>query len=203
MKKIKVGIINLGIGNIGSVCSMLKRLHIDFILTSDLELIQSCSHVILPGVGSFKNVYQKLCNELDVQELKSLISQNKFNILGICIGMQLLADSGVEGGQTEGLGLINGKIRKLADVLPQNLKIPHIGWNFVQFNKNLSLMDSDFYFVHSYFFDVENKANILGTVNYGIELPVFVKKDNVFGAQFHPEKSQLSGINFINYFLSH
>lgn len=202
-----VGIIDYGAGNLGSVKSILNRMNVNYIITSDIDELEKCSHVILPGVGSFKTVSNTLHKNLDVEKLVRLVKDRAFKILGICIGMQLLADYGEEGGGAKGLGLIKGEIKSLKNAIDNEFRIPHIGWNNLNISKeHLSLFrdldELDFYHVHSYYFDAFNKNEIIATVDYGIQIPSFIKRDNIFGVQFHPEKSQNNGIKFLNYFFN-
>ena len=202
-----VGIIDYGAGNLGSLKAILTRMNVDYVISSDISVIKTCSHVILPGVGSFSKVSEILHKKIDVKKLVKLVNNKVFKILGICIGMQLLAEFGEEGGGAKGLGLIEGKVKSLRDFVKSDLSIPHMGWNNLNVNKShlntySELNNLDFYHVHSYFFDLSNKSQIVATVSYGINIPSFIKRDNIYGAQFHPEKSQKNGIKFLNYFLN-
>lgn len=202
-----VGIIDYGAGNLGSVKAILDKMSIDYLLTSDILLLEKCTHVILPGVGSFKTVSETLHKNIDVKKLKKLVKEKAFKILGICIGMQLLAEYGEEGGGAKGLALIKGNVKSLKDVVKENIRLPHMGWNNLNVKEDYlstfsELNNLDFYHVHTYYFEVFNKKDIIATVDYGIEIPSFIQRDNVFGAQFHPEKSQKNGIKFLNYFLN-
>ena len=202
-----VGIIDYGAGNLGSVKAILDRMSIDYLLTSDILLLEKCTHVILPGVGSFKTVSETLHKNIDVEKLVKLVKEKAFKILGICIGMQLLAEYGEEGGGAKGLALIKGKVKSLKDVVEENIRLPHMGWNNLNVKEDhlptfSELNNLDFYHVHTYYFEVFNKKDVIATVDYGIEIPSFIQRDNVFGAQFHPEKSQKNGIKFLNYFLN-
>lgn len=202
-----LGIIDYGAGNIGSVKAILDKMNVDFILTSDITVLEKCSHVILPGVGSFKTVSDTLYQNIDVKKLVELTQNKKIKILGICIGMQMLADYGEEGGGAKGLSLIKGEVKSLKNTVNKNIRIPHMGWNNLNMRKeHLStyseLNNLDFYHVHSYYFDVFNKNEIIATVDYDFDIPSFVRRENIFGAQFHPEKSQKNGIKFLNFFLN-
>lgn len=202
-----IGIIDYGAGNLGSIKSIFRRMNVDYVITSDILVLETCSHVILPGVGSFRTVSETLHNNIDVKKLVKLVNDKVFKILGICIGMQLLAEYGEEGGGAKGLGLIDGRVKSLRHFVKSDLRIPHIGWNNLNININhintfSELNNLDFYHIHSYFFDLTNKNEIIATVNYGIDIPSFIRRDNIFGAQFHPEKSQKNGVKFLNYFLN-
>jgi glutamine amidotransferase len=202
-----VGIIDYGAGNLGSVKAILERMSIDYLITSDILLLEKCTHVILPGVGSFKTVSETLHKNINVKKLVKLVKEKAFKILGICIGMQLLAEYGEEGGGAKGLALIKGNVKSLKYVIDENIRLPHMGWNNLIVKKDhlstfSELNNLDFYHVHTYYFEVFNKKHIIATVDYGIEIPSFIRRDNIFGAQFHPEKSQKNGIKFLNYFLN-
>ena len=202
-----LGIIDYGAGNLGSVKAILDRMNIDYLLSSDIALLEKCTHVILPGVGSFKTVSETLHKNIDVEKLVKLVKEKSFKILGICIGMHLLAEFGEEGGGAKGLALIEGKVKTLKGVVEKNIRLPHMGWNNLNVKEDhlpkfLELDNLDFYHVHTYYFEVINKKDVIATVNYGIEIPSFIQRENVFGAQFHPEKSQKNGIKFLNYFLN-
>lgn len=194
------GIIDYQGGNIGSLTTMLETINKDYILTSDLNKLLECSHIILPGVGSFHSVAASLRKSINMEELVYEVRKKGIPFLGICVGMQLLAQYGTENGTTKGLGIIEGRVEKLTEFLPKTMKVPHIGWNNVylnNFDESISAINQqDFYHVHSYFFNVKNQNDILAYVSYGIEIPVIVRRDNFIGVQFHPEKSQESGITF-------
>lgn len=197
-----VAIIDYGMGNVASVQKALHFLKIDSKVTSNFEDINNSKYIILPGVGSFRQAMENLEKRKLVSFLKEKVAEGK-PFLGICLGMQLLAERGYEDGVTEGLGFIEGDVILIPET---NLPIPHIGWNNItvkipQYFDNLN--DNNFYFVHSYFFNATDVNDISATVKYGNDLVAVVQKNNVFGTQFHPEKSQTSGLqvlkNFINY----
>lgn len=195
-----VAIIDYGMGNVLSVQKALNKIGVDSIITADKEEINSCSHIILPGVGSFNRAMENLHAKNLVSILREEVTQNKKPFLGICLGMQLLADHGYEDGETEGLGFIEGSVRTIPS---HDLPIPHIGWNEVTIKSNTyfeNVQDHNFYFVHSYFLDVKNEEDVAATVIYGCELTAAVQKDNIFGTQFHPEKSQQEGIEVLKSF---
>jgi len=200
-----VGIIDYGVGNIASIKNALlflnKDLKID--LVENAEDIQKYSKIILPGVGAFGNaidlVRSKNFDDALIQEKK----KGKY-ILGICLGMQMLADKSHENGEHKGLGLIKGEVVDFVN--DKNLKIPHMGWNEV-FKVNSDPIfnniedKSDFYFVHSYHFVCEDIENQIGVTNYGYSFASVVKNENVYGTQFHPEKSQKDGLVFLKNFI--
>ena len=202
-----VGIIDYGVGNIGSVKRTLEEVGANAFIASDPKMLNDASHIILPGVGGFSEAMTRLENGGWIDPLKTLALDEKIPLLGICLGMQLLATTGEEGGNFMGLGLIPGNVTRLNNIGCQ-LKIPHVGWNSVQIIQEDLILKSipneaDFYFVHSYGFVAENQGHLLATVDYGCSITAIVKRDNIYGAQFHPEKSSKAGRkllkNFIDY----
>ena len=198
-----VAIIDYGMGNVASVQKALRFLKIDSKVTSNFEEIDNSKYIILPGVGSFHQAMENLEDRKLIPFLKEKVAEGK-PFLGICLGMQLLAERGYEDGVTAGLGFIEGDVIRIPD---SNLPVPHIGWNNItikipQYFDNLK--DNNFYFVHSYFFNAKNNQDISATVKYGNDLVAVVQKNNVFGTQFHPEKSQTAGLqvlkNFIDFY---
>ena len=195
-----VAIIDYGMGNVASVQKALHFLKINSKVTSNFEDINNSKYIILPGVGSFRQAMENLEKRKLVSFLKEKVAEGK-PFLGICLGMQLLAERGYEDGVTEGLGFIEGDVILIPEI---NLPIPHIGWNdiTVKIPKYFdSLNDNNFYFVHSYFFNAKNTEDISATVKYGNDLVAVVQKNNVFGTQFHPEKSQTSGLQVLKNFI--
>ena len=208
-------IIDYGSGNIKSVYNSVKKtlnnynLSFEVKVSNNLLEIKNSYKIILPGVGSFNQCMDRI-NKIEdlVGTLDDQIITKKKPFLGICVGMQILADYGYENKKTKGLSWINGEVKSLKNFTnhSQNLKIPHMGWNNLNFYKNNNLLDEitnddQFYFVHSYFFDIKNKNNIICDTNYGINIPAIVNKDNIFGFQFHPEKSGSSGLKILNNWL--
>lgn len=198
-----IAIIDYGVGNLFSLKSSLDSIGADAFITNDFSPIENADKIILPGVGAFGDASKKLF-ESGLSEL--LISEAKKNkpILGICLGMQLLLEKGYEYGEHKGLGLIPGEIRPISDVIPQNLKIPHIGWNSLKFKKPSKLFkyinDGDFvYFVHSYH-GTNCEENTIATSEYGAELTAAVENGNIYGCQFHPEKSGKVGLQILRAF---
>ena len=196
-----VAIIDYGMGNVLSVQKALNAINVSSVITCKEQEISSCSHIILPGVGSFKQAMENLHAKDLVSILRKEVKENKKPFLGICLGMQLLAEKGFEDAETEGLGFIEGTVRSIPD---NNLPTTHIGWNNISVKNNKffnNVQDHNFYFVHSYCLQPTNESDIAATVEYGCELTAAVQKDNVFGTQFHPEKSQLEGIEVLKNFL--
>lgn len=200
----KVVIIDYGMGNLGSISNMLKYIGADSIITSDHNIIENAEKIILPGVGHFDRAMNNI-NELNLVEIlrkKSLIDKVPF--LGICLGMQLMCRNSEEGNK-DGLGLIN------ADVTGFNLdrayKVPHMGWNLIEpknDNKILENLDSNskFYFVHSYFVKADDESNVLTYTNYGQQFASGItNNENIFGVQFHPEKSHKYGVTLFKNFI--
>ena len=209
MKK-KIIIVDYGLGNIVSAQqSFLKvvddnNLEAEVIISNKPREIYSSSHIVLPGQGAFESCMGGLKNISGmIEALEECVLNKKIPFLGICIGMQLLADKGYEKGIHQGLGWIKGSIKKLEI---KNVKLPHMGWNNVKIINNSFKMDfiqqnRDFYFVHSYFFDCLDDKNIIGLTNYGLNFPSIVGKENIYGVQFHPEKSSEQGLQLIKNFL--
>ena len=204
-------IIDYGSGNIKSVYNSVKTTLHNFNEFSEVKVsrnlseIKKADKIILPGVGSFDQCMNRIRKIKDlVETLKDQVITKKKPFLGICVGMQILADYGYENQKTKGLSWINGDVRPLKNFLDnsQNLKIPHMGWNSLTIYKNNSLFNDitandQFYFVHSYFFDIKHKKNIICNTQYGINIPAIVNQDNIFGFQFHPEKSGRSGLKIL------
>ena len=205
-------IIDYGSGNIKSVYNSVKKtlnnynMSIEVKVSNNLLEIKNAFKIILPGVGSFNQCMDRI-NKIEdlVGTLNEQIITKKKPFLGICVGMQILADYGYENKKTKGLSWINGEVKSLKNFTDhsQNLKIPHMGWNNLSVNtKTINLLhnitdEDQFYFVHSYFFDVKNKKNIICNTKYGIDIPAIINDDNIFGFQFHPEKSGSSGLKIL------
>lgn len=196
-----LAIVDYGVGNLFSLRSSLKALGVDAETVSSPEGLKTASHIILPGVGAFGDAAKKLRDTGLYDAVKGEASDGK-PILGICLGMQLLLDKSYEFGEHEGLGLIPGTVRPIADVIPADYKIPHIGWNELEFTdhplfKGLNKGDC-VYFVHSYY--GADCPNVIATTDYGAPLTAAVAKDNVMGCQFHPEKSGPVGLKILRAF---
>ena len=199
-----IAIIDYGVGNLFSLQSSFKAIGADIIVTNDKNKIKDAEKIILPGVGAFEDAAKKL-NTTGLGELVINEAKSGKPLMGICLGMQLLLEKSFEFGEHKGLGLIEGEIRPISDLIPQNLKIPQIGWNALDFKGEKSplfkhIKDGDFvYFVHSYH-GVNCDKNTIATTEYGARLTAAVAKDNVFGCQFHPEKSGSVGLNILRGF---
>lgn len=198
----EIVVIDYNTGNVDSVIKASKLFNPSVELTNSHKVIENAKKIILPGQGSFSYGMEQLHNLRLVDLIKDKVINKKTPILGICLGMQILASSGIENKYAEGLGFVDGEIKKI----PTKYKLPHIGWNEVSFkNTNKIFFDiennKDFYFVHSYYFECKNKENIIGTSNYGFEFPSVIQKDNIIGFQFHPEKSLKNGLKLMGNFL--
>jgi glutamine amidotransferase len=208
----KIAIVDYESGNLKSVSKAVEfasekvgaKTEVSIVnLADDLKQFDK---IILPGQGSFKQCYNSL-NSIDglIEELNNMVLNQKKNILGICVGMQLFADYGDEDGGSKGFGWIKGEVKKIKLNNP-SLKLPHMGWNTIAVQKKSKLFEgiqneSHFYFVHSYSFSVADKSDVLAITDYSKPVTVAVEKDNIFGTQFHPEKSQENGIKILENFI--
>lgn len=193
-----IAVIDYGMGNLRSVEKALEHLGFKPIITSEKNIIDSASHLILPGVGAFRDAMKNL-TELDL--IETIIKNVKKGkpLLGICLGMQVLFEQSEEFGIHEGIGLLKGKVKRF----DEGLKVPHMGWNTVTLQRENPLIKEDrqyFYFVHSYFVLPEDKSIVLGTTEYGGDFTSFIAKENIFATQFHPEKSQAQGLALLKNF---
>lgn len=199
-----ITIIDYGMGNLGSIHNMIKKIGFQSEITADVEAIRRASKIILPGVGAF----DKAMSNLDNLGLIGLIREKaaaKTPLLGICLGMQLLAN-GSEEGVLPGLGLIRGKVKQF--VLPPGYKVPHMGWNTVDYNRESPLFEgfeqfeeARFYFVHSYHFVCDEERYVSGRTDYGAAFTSAVQSGGVYGVQFHPEKSHKFGMQLLRNFI--
>lgn len=198
-----IAVIDYGVGNLFSLSSSLKSIGADVKVTSDINEVKKADKIILPGVGAFADAAAKLrAGGMDAV-LKEEAEKGK-DIMGICLGMQMLFEKSYEYGEYDGLGLLKGKVVAMEGRIPENLKIPHIGWNALHFKKQSGLFkyikENDcVYFVHSYFAD-ECRESVIATAEYGIELTAAVEYKNVKGCQFHPEKSGKVGLSILKAF---
>lgn len=198
-----IAIIDYGVGNIFSLYSSFKFIGKDVVLTNDERIINSCSHIILPGVGAFSDAKRKLDESGMAQVVKEQVKSGK-PMMGICLGMQMLFDKSFEYGEHDGLGLIKGSVQPISDVIPKELKIPHIGWNALDLTKNCPIFKyikngDHVYFVHSYW-AADCEESTIATCEYGSQLTAAVANENVYGCQFHPEKSGEVGLNILKAF---
>jgi glutamine amidotransferase len=197
-------IIDYGMGNLGSVLNMFKKIKADAKVSSDLEEISKAEKLLLPGVGSFDTAMQRIqdAGMRDVLNHKALVQ--KVPVLGICLGMQLLTNSSEEG-VLPGLGWIDGAANSFKGAIDETLRIPHMGWNVANIEQQNELTigyegEIRFYFVHSYYVKVKNPAHSMMQTTYGLPFDSAIVKDNIFGAQFHPEKSHKFGMQFFKNF---
>ena len=201
-----IAIVDYGMGNLFSVQKAFKRLKADVVITSDSKLISGAEKIILPGVGHFGKAMSFL-QELDLIEvLKQHAVVERKPILGICLGMQLFAEYSEEG-FVNGLGWIPGQVKRMMPASPEFFKIPQMGWNTVQIKKeselnNGLLKDDEFYFVHSYHFVPDSNNHILHQCTYHEDVVAAVQLDNIYGVQYHPEKSHDSGLKILGNFLA-
>ncbi len=202
----KITIIDYGLGNLASVKNALSHLGIEAVITNNPSLIQNSTHLVLPGVGSFEAGMEGLKKLGLVEILAEEVLEKKKPILGICLGLQLFAEKGFEYGEHGGLGFIKGVVEKI-DTSVSKLPLPHIGWNNVSILGNHRItknLDNEpiFYFVHSYHFIPKDKNIIAGVADYGTSITSIIEKENIFGAQFHPEKSHTDGMQILKNFIS-
>ncbi len=198
-----LAIIDYGVGNLFSLKCSLNKIGVDAVVTNDIEIIKNADRIILPGVGAFGDAAKKLRSSGLVPVIKEEVEKGK-PLMGICLGMQLLFEKGYEYGEHEGLGLIKGNVVPLQGKIDASLQIPHMGWNAFDFKAESPLFkyikNGDFvYFVHSYY-ATDCEANTLATSEYSIPVTACVGKDNVYGCQFHPEKSGETGLNILKAF---
>ena len=198
-----LAIIDYGVGNLFSLQCSLKKIGVDAVVTKDIEEIKNADRIILPGVGAFGDASKKLYESGLVDVITEEAKSGK-PFLGICLGMQLLFEKGYEYGEHDGLGFIKGNVVSLEGKIPAQLNIPHMGWNGLDFKKKSPLFeyinDGDFvYFVHSYY-ATDCDEDTLATSEYGIPVTACVGKGNIFGCQFHPEKSGETGLKILKAF---
>lgn len=198
-----VAIIDYGVGNLFSLRCSLEKIGAKVVVTGDPDVIQSADRVILPGVGAFRDARQKLA-ETGLDTLVCQLANDGKPILGICLGMQMLFEKSFEFGEYDGLGLLKGSVKPLEGVIPQNYKIPQIGWNALQMEKQSDLFryikNGDYvYFVHS-FYAADCNDSLIASCDYGVPITAAVQKNNVYGCQFHPEKSGNVGLDILRAF---
>ena len=197
-----ITIVDYGMGNLGSIVNMFKRIGIQSTVTADLTQIESAGKLLLPGVGSFDKAMDAINNSGLRSMLDKKVLEDQVPILGVCLGMQILT-SGSDEGKNEGLNWIPGRANRMD--LANGLKVPHMGWNVSLPNQNNALTnglddESRFYFVHSYCVHVENPEHSLMTTSYGEEFSSGIHKNNIYGVQFHPEKSHKFGMKILKNF---
>lgn len=203
MKK-KITIVDYGVGNVHSVANALSMLDVQVKISANESELRKSEALILPGVGAFDVAMKQLVDSGLKEMLENIVIADKKPLMGICLGMQLLANSSTENGLHSGLGWIDGSVEKLE--LPSPYLVPHVGWNTVNFNQNSPVsarltQNHDFYFDHSYHFNASPEY-ITATCWYGRAIVAAVQRDHIFGVQFHPEKSQTSGLKLFRGFLN-
>ena len=201
----KIAIINYGMGNLGSVRRSLENLGADVIVAERPIQLLDANRIILPGVGSFGEGMKKLSDEGWIESLQVEVMEQGKPLLGICLGMQMLSSSSEENGFNEGLNFISGKVLRL-DQLGCSLRIPHVGWNEVNYQEGTPLFNDipqaiDFYFVHSYIFLADDPDSVIATSAYDISITAAISKNHIFGTQFHPEKSSKAGQKILKNFI--
>ncbi len=198
-----LAIIDYGVGNLFSLYSSLKAIGVEAVVTSDPEVIKNADRLILPGVGAFGDASKKLYESGLDTVIKETVKKGT-PLMGICLGMQLLFEKSYEYGEHIGLGLIKGSVIGMEGTIPNDLKIPHIGWNALKFTKTSPIFkyinEGDcVYFVHS-FYGVDCEDSLIATTDYGKEITAAVGKGNIYGCQFHPEKSGSVGLKILKAF---
>jgi glutamine amidotransferase len=197
-----VTIVDYNLGNLGSIENMIKKLGVDVVISSDPKVIESSDHIILPGVGAFDEGMTRLSNSGLIPVLNNVALLMRKPVLGICLGMQLMAHKSEEG-KLSGLGWIDAEVVKF-DLKETAFKTPHMGWNYMNAVRENSLFRTSnrdrFYFVHSYHLCCRDVSDVLATSYHGIDFVSCFKRDNIVGIQAHPEKSHKFGLEFLNAF---
>ncbi|MGP1441908.1 MAG: imidazole glycerol phosphate synthase subunit HisH [Anaerovoracaceae bacterium] len=205
-----IGIIDYDAGNVNSVMKACEKLGGKTVLSSDISVLDECSSLILPGVGSFGSAVKNLKSAKLDDYIKSAVDSGK-NFLGICLGMQMLFDKSFENGEQDGLALLHGDVVKFGSTddaaWNKEFKIPHMGWNKLISNRDNDSICTDIgegeyaYFVHSYYVRPDNWDDVVYYADYGVRVPGVVRRGNIFGMQFHPEKSSHTGLQLLKNFL--
>ena len=198
-----IAIIEYGVGNLYSLTCSFNTIGEEVVVTNDIKMLRKADKLLLPGVGAFGDAAEKLRASGLAEEIVAQAKAGK-PLLGICLGMQLLFDKGYEYGEHEGLGLIQGSVRPISYAVPKGFKVPHMGWNKLDIGKGSRLLkyikNGDYgYFVHSYY-AAQCEENTVATAEYGVPLTAVVEKGNIFGCQFHPEKSGSVGLEILRAF---
>ena len=210
----KIAIIDYGCGNIRSVYNAFnlvgQKINLEVNVTSEKKQISESTHLVLPGVGSFQSCIEGLKNSNLLEIIFKKTNNTEIPFLGICVGMQMMASKSFENGEFNGLDWISGEVHKLSPT-SKNLKIPHMGWNnlnlkketnFIKnLKKKINVQEANAYFVHSYNFKTNQTSEKIMTTEYGQEITAMVEKNNLIGTQFHPEKSHLFGLAFLETFV--
>jgi glutamine amidotransferase len=202
-----ITIIDYGSGNIRAIGNIYDSLRIDYRIAKNPKDVVGSEKLFLPGVGAFDQTISVLDKTGFREVLDFEVLENKVPIMGVCVGMQILAECSEEG-NLSGLGYIRGKVRRMnSSLLNEKYRLPHLGWNSIKILRQSTIFDNvnfelGFYFLHSFYFDCENREDILATMEYGESFASVVKHDNIYGVQFHPEKSHHNGISLLRNFAS-
>ena len=199
-----IGIIDYGVGNIKAFANIYKNLNIPFKIVKDISGFENITKLILPGVGSFDHAMTSLQNSGMKEKLDELVLEKKIPVIGICVGMQMLAKSSEEG-TLNGLGWIDGIVKKFDKSKIKNAPLPHMGWNNLKIEKKNKIFDNleenpRYYFLHSYYFECENKEDVIATATYGEKFDCMINHKNIYGIQCHPEKSHHNGMQLLKNF---
>jgi len=199
-----IGIIDYGVGNIKAFANIYKNFDVPYKIVKNIEDLNGVTKLILPGVGSFDHAMQSLQNSGMKEKLDELVLDEKIPVIGICVGMQMLAKSSDEG-KLAGLGWIDGVVKKFDKSKIVNAPLPHMGWNSLNIQKQSSVFndlenDPRYYFLHSYYFECTNKEDVIATATYGEEFDCVVNHNNIYGIQCHPEKSHHNGMQLLKNF---
>lgn len=196
----RIGIVNYEMGNIRSLFNALNYIGHKPKLVSTKDEVDLCDIIVLPGVGAFQRAINQLRYKNLIQPIKKHVESNK-KIIGICLGMQLFFENSLEFGDTKGFGFIKGKVKPFKEMI--DLKIPHVGWNEIStINQSFQEFENSYYFIHSFYCEPENNEDVLFKSSYGIEFCSGVINKNIIGVQFHPEKSNKSGLSLLKKFLN-
>jgi glutamine amidotransferase len=204
MSRLKIGIVDYGVGNTLSVANALKYLQYKVIISNKQIQLNTCDVLILPGVGAFQTAMQNLIQAGLEEILNNEVFEKKKPILGICIGMQLMATNSLENGNHRGLNWISGTVTPIP--AKPDFPVPHVGWNTIDIKQpHIAFKrlhnDSHFYFDHSYYFQPDDNSSILASVEYGSSITAAIQRDHILGVQFHPEKSQINGLKLFRDFI--
>ncbi|MCT7636416.1 imidazole glycerol phosphate synthase subunit HisH [Aliarcobacter butzleri] len=199
-----IGIIDYGVGNIKAFANIYKNFDMSFRIVKNISEFENITKLILPGVGSFDHAMTSLENSGMKEKLDELVLERKIPVIGICVGMQMLAKSSEEG-TLNGLGWIDGIVKKFDKSKINNGPLPHMGWNNLNIEKKNKIFENleenpRYYFLHSYYFECHNKDNVIATATYGEKFDCMINHENIYGIQCHPEKSHHNGMQLLKNF---